>query len=48
MSLNSADRLYSALWGLLLFQEVPTLLVILGGVIVIIGVFLYGRATEEE
>ncbi|MBE6970711.1 MAG: DMT family transporter [Ruminococcaceae bacterium] len=42
------DPVFSALWGLLLFQEIPTLPVILGGVIVIAGVFLYGRATEEE
>ena len=42
------DPVFSALWGLLLFREIPTLPVILGGVIVIAGVFLYGRATEEE
>ena len=42
------DPVFSALWGLLLFNEKPTLLVILGGIIVIAGVFIYGRATEEE
>ncbi len=42
------DPVFSALWGLLLFSEKPTLLVIVGGIIVIAGVFLYGRATEEE
>ncbi len=42
------DPVFSALWGLLLFAEKPTLPVILGGVIVIAGVFLYGRATKEE
>ena len=42
------DPVFSALWGLLLFAEKPTLQVIVGGVIVIAGVFLYGRATEEE
>ena len=42
------DPVFSALWGLLLFREIPSLLVILGGVIVIVGVFLYGRAAEEE
>ena len=42
------DPVFSAVWGLLLFQEKPTVLVILGGVIVIAGVFIYGRATEEE
>ena len=42
------DPVFSALWGLLLFQEIPSVLVILGGVIVIVGVFLYGRAAEEE
>ena len=42
------DPVFSALWGLLLFAEKPTLPVILGGVIVIVGVFLYGRAAEEE
>jgi len=42
------DPVFSAVWGLLLFGEKPTLLVIVGGVIVIAGVFIYGRATEEE
>lgn len=42
------DPVFSALWGLLLFQEKPTLWVIVGGVIVIAGVAIYGRATEEE
>ena len=42
------DPVFSALWGLLLFAEKPSLQVIVGGVIVIVGVFLYGRATEEE
>ena len=42
------DPVFSAVWGLLLFREIPTLPVIVGGVIVIAGVFLYGRATEEE
>jgi drug/metabolite transporter (DMT)-like permease len=42
------DPVFSALWGLLLFAEKPALQVIVGGVIVIVGVFLYGRATEEE
>ena len=42
------DPVFSALWGLLLFGEKPTLLVVVGGVIVIAGVFLYGRAAEEE
>jgi len=42
------DPVFSAVWGLLLFNEEPTLLVVLGGVIVIIGVFIYGQATEEE
>ena len=42
------DPVFSALWGLLLFNEKPGLLVILGGVIVIAGVFIYGRAAEEE
>ena len=42
------DPVFSAAWGLLLFGEVPTVQVIVGGVIVVAGVFLYGRATEEE
>lgn len=42
------DPVFSALWGLLLFAEMPSLQVIVGGAIVIVGVFLYGRATEEE
>ena len=42
------DPVFSAAWGLLLFGEIPTVQVIVGGVIVVAGVFLYGRATEEE
>lgn len=42
------DPVFSALWGLLLFDERPTALVIVGGIIVIAGVFIYGRAAEEE
>ena len=42
------DPVFSALWGLLLFREIPTAQVVVGGVIVVAGVFLYGRATEEE
>lgn len=41
------DPVFSALWGLLLFREIPTAQVVVGGVIVVAGVFLYGRATEE-
>ncbi|MBE6939354.1 MAG: DMT family transporter [Ruminococcaceae bacterium] len=42
------DPVFSALWGLLLFGETPTVWVIVGGVIVIAGVAIYGRATSEE
>ena len=42
------DPVFSALWGLLLFREIPTMPVIVGGLIVIAGVFLYGQATKEE
>ncbi len=42
------EPVFSAVWGLLLFQENPTLLVIVGGVIVIVGVAIYGRAATEE
>ena len=42
------EPVFSAVWGVLLFHESPTLLVIVGGIIVIAGVFIYGRATEEE
>ena len=40
------DPVFSALWGLLLFQEKPTLLVILGGAAIIFGIALYSRSIE--
>ena len=42
------EPVFAAVWGMLLFRESPTLLVVVGGIIVIVGVFIYGRATEEE
>jgi drug/metabolite transporter (DMT)-like permease len=42
------EPVFAAVWGMLLFRESPTLLVVVGGIIVIAGVFIYGRATEEE
>ncbi len=42
------DPVFSALWGFLLYSEVPGLWVIIGGAIVIVGVFIYGRSAEEE
>ena len=42
------EPVFAAVWGMLLFRESPTLLEIVGGIIVIVGVFIYGRATEEE
>lgn len=41
------DPLFAAVWGLF-FHEMPTALVLVGGVIVVAGVALYGRATEES
>ena len=41
------DPLFAAIWGLF-FHEMPTALVLVGGVIVVAGVALYGRATEES
>ena len=42
------EPVFAAVWGMLLFRESPTLLVVVGGINVIAGVFIYGRATEEE
>ena len=42
------EPVFAAVWGMLLFRESPTLLGVVGGIIVIVGVFIYGRATEEE
>jgi len=41
------EPVIAAVWGLFLFGERPGLSVILGGFIIIFGIALYGRATEN-
>ena len=41
------EPVYASIWGLLLFRERPTLPVILGGAVVIVGIALYCRVTGE-
>ena len=42
------EPVFASVWGLLLFQERPAVLVMIGGAVVILGVALYGRAVGEE
>lgn len=42
------EPVFAAVWGLLLFAEIPGWTVVLGGVVVICGVALYGRAAVDE
>jgi drug/metabolite transporter (DMT)-like permease len=42
------EPVFAAVWGLLLFAEIPSWTVVLGGVVVICGVALYGRAAVDE
>lgn len=42
------EPVFASVWGLLLFGEKPGTLVICGGIVIILGVALYGRAVAEE
>jgi len=42
------EPVFAAVWGLLLFAEIPGWTVVLGGVVVICGVALYGHAAVDE
>ena len=39
------EPVFASVWGLLLFREVPGALTVLGGAVIILGVWLYGRET---
>lgn len=41
------DSLFSAIWGLVLFAEMPGLQVIFGGLIIVAAVIIYCRAPQE-
>ena len=41
------EPVFASVWGLLLFREVPGWMVITGGAIIIFGIALYGRVSEE-
>lgn len=42
------DCVFSTLWGVLLFQEIPSAVVLLGGVICILGILFYSRLIAAE
>lgn len=42
------EPVFAGVWGLLLFQERPGILVIAGGAVVILGIGLYSKVTEAE
>ena len=42
------EPVFASVWALLLFSEAPGLPVLLGGVVVILGIALYSRLTEES
>jgi len=42
------DCIFAAVWGLLVFGEKPSLFVVLGGAIILLGVVLYSRTTAIE
>lgn len=42
------DCVFSTLWGILLFQEIPTAVVLLGGMICILGILFYSRLVASE
>lgn len=42
------EPVFAAVWGLLLFAEIPGWTVVLGGVVVICGVALYGHTAVDE
>ncbi len=42
------EPVFAGVWGLLLFQERPGILVIIGGAVVLLGIALYSRVTKAE
>ena len=42
------DCVFSTLWGTLLFQEISSAVVLLGGIICILGILFYGRLIAAE
>ena len=42
------EPVFAAVWGLLLFREIPGWMVITGGAVIIWGIALYGRAVSDE
>ena len=42
------EPVFAGVWGLLLFQERPGILVIIGGAVVLLGIALYSKVTKAE
>ena len=42
------DCVFSTIWGVLLFQEIPTAVVLFGGVICILGILFYSKLITSE
>ncbi len=42
------DCVFSTIWGVLLFQEIPTAVVLFGGVICILGILFYSKLIASE
>lgn len=42
------EPVFASVWGLILFREIPSILVILGAAVVITGVALYSRASGDS
>ena len=47
-SAKMMEPVFASVWGFFLFSETPGLLVILGGAVVIFGIALYSRVSNEE
>jgi drug/metabolite transporter (DMT)-like permease len=47
-SAKMMEPVFASVWALFLFGEKPGILVILGGVVVILGIVIYGRISGEE
>lgn len=47
-SAKMMEPVFASVWALFLFGEVPGILVILGGAVVILGIVIYGRISGEE
>lgn len=42
------DPLFSVMWGVVMFRELPSMVVVLGGVLAIAGVAIYSCAADKE